>query len=131
MEKSMSDPKTVVTEFVDALLSRGPEEALAYLDPELVLHEVTRLPYAGVYRGHAGFLTLVRRMNAFWEHIEGEQKLIEDGPFVVVVGWLRGRTRAAGERLEIPVLERYHVRDGRIVELWPFYVDTHLAGRFG
>jgi len=126
----MNDAKTVVESFIHALTSQGPEAALAFLDPAVVVHEVTRLPYAGTYHGHDGFRMLVGKLMSFWESIESEQQTVADGEFAVVIGKIRGRVRTSGEQLEVPVLERYHVKGGRIVELWPFYIDTHLEGVF-
>ena len=122
------DSKTVFYNFMHALLGGDVEKAVSYLDPEFVIHEVNRLPYAGTYRGHDGFRTLLGKMHNFWESMEGhgEPNVIADGDIVVVLGMLKGRARSTGEVLEIPVMERHQLRNGLIVESWPFYVDTHL-----
>jgi hypothetical protein len=111
------------------LLSGNLEAALAWLDPAIVIHEPIGLPYGGEYRGHEGFRLMTARMHEFWEAIAGapELEMYVDGEMLIVVGTLLGRVRVTGKDLAMPVMERHQVREGRIIESWPFYFCTHTV----
>lgn len=125
----MSDPKSVFVSFATALLKGDLENALQWLDPGIVIHEPAGLPYGGEFRGHAGFRELTARMHDYWETMSGspDMEMFVDGDTLFVAGALQGRVRASGQELRMPILERHRIRNGRIVESWPFYYCTHTV----
>ncbi len=124
----MSNDLEIVQAFIKAIQQGRIEEGVALLADDIVLHHTTRLPYAGEYRGHAGFRTMVASIGQFWSSFDpvDETSYVEHDGAVVVVGTLCGTARSSGTRLTIPVIERYRVEGDRIAEVWPYYVDTHL-----
>ena len=125
----MSDGVKVIQDFVAAIGAGDFEKAIAMLSPDLVIYHTTRLPYAGRYHGRDGFGQLLEKIGAFWEKFEplGNDRFVEHGDAVVVVGGLRGKPHHRDEWLTIPAIERYEVKDGLITRLWPFYIDTDLT----
>jgi ketosteroid isomerase-like protein len=96
--------------------SQGPEGMLEFLDPDVEWDVRSDLPDSGRYRGHEGFLKLVRRFDEVFEE-QGYEPLdfIDAGERVVVPlrWWGRGRTSGA------TVTERH--------ETWVFTVGGRLV----
>ncbi|MFC3982695.1 nuclear transport factor 2 family protein [Streptosporangium jomthongense] len=95
------------------------------LDPEVVMYQADSLPYGGTWRGPSGIEQFMAAMSEAWQSLEFlEQKYVVDGGSVVV--WNRGilRARATGRALETSVMQLMTIKNGRIAEIHPFYLDT-------
>ncbi|MEV3984385.1 nuclear transport factor 2 family protein [Nonomuraea sp. NPDC049758] len=95
------------------------------LDPEVVMYQADSLPYGGTWRGPSGIEQFMAAMSEAWQSLEFlEQKYVVDGGSVVV--WNRGilRARATGRALETSVMQLMTIRNDRIAEIHPFYLDT-------
>ncbi|WP_214415449.1 nuclear transport factor 2 family protein [Sphaerisporangium fuscum] len=95
------------------------------LDPEVVMYQADSLPYGGTWHGPSGIEGFMAGMSEAWESLEFlEQRYVVDGGSVVV--WNRGllRARATGRELETEVMQLMTIKDGRIAEIRPFYLDT-------
>jgi ketosteroid isomerase-like protein len=96
------------------------------LDPEFVLHQAPGLPFTGTgeWRGRAGMERFLGRFSEVWESLEIlEQERWGDGNTVVVRNRVRFRARATGRDVETDILQLIRVRDGRMLEVRPFYWD--------
>lgn len=51
----------VVRRVIEVFNRDGPEAARAFLDPELVYHDLPEQPDAGLHHGHTGFLAAVEQ----------------------------------------------------------------------
>lgn len=101
------------------------ESILRHLDPEFVCYEAASLPYAGEYRGREGMLRLFQAVNATWETFTPEVKeLIDAGSTVIAMVQLRVTFRGSDRAEEMLLAEIWRLRDGKAVELRPFYWDT-------
>ncbi|WP_433242977.1 nuclear transport factor 2 family protein [Streptosporangium sp. CA-135522] len=101
------------------------DEFAECLDPEVVMFQAAGLPYGGVWRGPSGIERFMAAMSEAWQSLEFlEQRYVVDGDTVVV--WNRGRlrARATGRVLETEVMQLMTIRDGRVAEIRPFYLDT-------
>ncbi|MEO3822687.1 nuclear transport factor 2 family protein [Actinomadura sp. B10D3] len=102
------------------------EQAAAYLDPEVVLHQAPGLPFtgSGTWRGRDGMERFLARFSEVWESMEFlDQEHWGDGDTVVVRSRVRFRARATGREVETLILQLISVRDGRMLECRPFYWD--------
>lgn len=101
-------------------------EVAVYLDPEVVLHQAPGLPFTGTgtWRGHEGMERFLATFSATWESMEFlEQDHVVEGDTAVVRSLVRFRSRATGRAVEALIVQWITVRDGRIVEVRPFYWD--------
>jgi ketosteroid isomerase-like protein len=95
------------------------------LDSEVVMYQADSLPYGGTWRGPSGIEQFMAAMSEAWQSLEFlEQKYVVDGDSVVV--WNRGIlcARATGRALETSVMQLMTVKNDRIAEIHPFYLDT-------
>ncbi|MCI4066895.1 nuclear transport factor 2 family protein [Micromonospora sp. R77] len=123
----MSDlPETVVRRFF-TLFDQGDLDAIReLLDPdfEWIYHGPPALPWAGVYRGTAGFdrfFEIVRGLIRVHECVP--HRFIAAGDEVVVLGVSRTEVLANGARYEAQWMNVFTVHDGRIVRYLDLY-DT-------
>ena len=120
----------VVEQVLDAAaqgdLGRFAELLEAHCARDLVVHEAGSLPYGGTHYGVSGFMTLLAEISGY---IDATSMVVEaiagDGDNVV----LRARSKWIAPPydeapLEIVVSEWWTFRDGKVVEVMPFYFDT-------
>ncbi|MFF5125843.1 nuclear transport factor 2 family protein [Streptomyces syringium] len=129
-----TDSMTVLTGMYEAeakyLAAGGPGEApfdllAPYFASDVVLHQAEALPYGGTWHGHAGLTRFFLAMSDVWESFDMvDQKFLATGETAVVLTQVQARARATGRELAFPILQTITVRDGRIVEVRPFYWDT-------
>ena len=102
------------------------EEAAAYLDPEFVIVEPMSLPYGGTFRGRAGFLEMRRIFDETWSEFDrGDWWYTEGGDVVARSTVATIRSRATGRSMEFPLAETFEMRAGKMLNVTPFYFDTH------
>ncbi|MFD7233804.1 nuclear transport factor 2 family protein [Streptomyces syringium] len=133
-EPSTADSTAVLTGMYEAeakyLAAGGPGEApfdllAPFFASDVVLHQADALPYGGTWRGHAGLTRFFLAMSDAWESFDMvDQEFLATGETAVVLTRVRARARATGRELSFPILQTLTVRDGKIVEVRPFYWDT-------
>ncbi|WP_433193300.1 nuclear transport factor 2 family protein [Nocardia sp. CA-107356] len=97
----------------------------ACLDPDVVMYQAEHLPYGGEWRGPDGIEKFMVAMSRTWGSLEFiEQRFVVDGETVVIYNRGRMLARATGRLLETSVMQLMTFRDGLIVEIRPFYLDT-------
>jgi uncharacterized protein len=118
------DAKSVVDDFMTAIVEKRFDDARSLLHDDFVVYEAGGVPYSGEYHGPDGFFELFAKMNQAMELTPGEtvQYLHADGT-VAIRGSLKFTSRACGESVEMSLVEIYTVRDGLIVELDVYYKD--------
>lgn len=130
----MTDNLAVIQAFSEAVMG-GDAEAVARLaHPEFVVQQAAGLPYGGTYRGLEAFYAMLGRMQEVWRELKitplgtiGDPAGEEFALHMLVEGRAHD-----GAPMSSEVLERWIVRDGKVVEIWPFYRDTaSLAKQFG
>ncbi|MFJ4713599.1 nuclear transport factor 2 family protein [Streptomyces sp. NPDC088785] len=100
------------------------EEIADCLDPEVTLHQAPGLPYAGTWRGPSGIERFLSVMGDAWQVMEFlDQHCFVNGPDVVVTNRVRFVARTTGRELDTRIVQEMTVRDGRLVEIRPFYWD--------
>lgn len=125
-----SDNKHIVKAFLEAAQSQDVETMRTLMDPHAKVVEAASLPYAGEYEGVDGFLRLVRRVFTTFADIDVDiQNYIAEGDHVVVLATMSGKRKLDGESFEMPITEIWHVLNGRVIEIRPFYFDTQEVNR--
>ena len=122
-----------------AVLSRFYEEESAYLDtaggdfsriaatldPECVIYQPASLPYGGEWRGHEGFEAWMKAFVQQWSSMEvKDSKLYPNGDVIVSKSHVYAVSRTNHKQLDWPLLQFFKMREGKILELRPFYWDT-------
>ena len=123
--------KAVIERFYAAeaayLLAPEPDFApvAATLDAECVIYQPASLPYGGEWRGHAGFEKWLRAFSKIWASLEVKgSELFVVGDVVVSRSHVYAETRDQQRKADWALLQFFRLREGRILELRPFYWDT-------
>lgn len=126
---SNGDVRALATDFYQALLAGDIDRASAYLADDLVLREAGSLPFGGVHHGRENFFKAVGGAGELIDLNDLKlEHLLVDGDRVAVLVAIRSRLNAdAGQQY---CIDWVTFRDGKVVELMPFYWDTAaLLGR--
>ena len=103
----------------------------ATLDPECVIYQPASLPYGGAWRGHTGFEAWMKSFAQLWSSLEvKDSELYPNGDVVISRSHVYAIAKEDGRPIDWPLLQFFRLRNGRVLELWPFYWDTAtlLAG---
>ncbi len=109
----------------EAAERRDAEATLDFYDPNVEL-DASRLGVAGlaggdrgVYQGHEGMRSFFHEWHEAWQEVEyGHEELIDAGEEQVIsVLTYRGRGRASGVEVEMPVAILETIRGGKIVRV--------------
>ena len=97
----------------------------AILSPDVVVHEAAALPYGGAFKGHEGFQELMVTLAGVWEDLKPiDMKMSGVDDLVLCHFTLTAKNRKTGSKLNMPLIEAWTLRDGRVVEGRVYYYDT-------
>jgi ketosteroid isomerase-like protein len=99
----------------------------AYLDPDVELHEAASLPYGGACRGPDPVVACLRDMFSAWGGVDFTLVHMLVGRDLGFVLFDVRFTARGGNIVQMPVVELWRIRDGKLTEIRPFYFDTHAA----
>jgi ketosteroid isomerase-like protein len=117
----------VITRFVEAVFAGDGETIGQLCDPEFVLLEGSGLSFGGTYRGSEGFM---RFLGLFGETLEIARLepirtyLTEDPDWIICEFELEATVKATGAHYATSLMERWHLRGGRVLEIKPHYFDA-------
>ena len=113
--------------FTAALAAADWATMEAMLDPDFEVVEAEGLPYAGTYRGAAGWRQLSGQVLATWSgfRLRTLEILGETDDSLVIRFAMSGRSRKTGTPFETSILELWRFRDDRLIGITPYYFDTH------
>lgn len=101
------------------------ETMLSFMDHDLVIHEADSLPYGGTYHGPEGFRRLITAVFQTFRSFEVEvDGMLSDGDQVIAMLRLKLGLKDSDRVFETRVAEYWRLRDGKAIELRPFYWDT-------
>jgi len=121
----VTDSRHIVERFYSSLTG-GIEALKPLLHPQIRVIEAESLPYGGTFEGADGLLQILNSLFAAWKDCAVELKqLVVDGDTVVALLEMRGTGATSGVPFEMSVAEVLRIREGRIIEIKPFYFDTH------
>jgi len=103
------------------------EEFEKWIHPDFVVRESPALPYGGTYRGAQGFRDVVRTVFTRFQRLEAEPgNFMEGDDYVAAIVMLRGKGKQTGETFETSAVELFHFKNGRVIEILPYYWDQQL-----
>lgn len=121
-----SSNRAIVERFLHAAREKDIAALQALAAPDIRVLEAASLPYGGEHVGLDAFLALTRRVFRQLGVTELRvERIIGEEDLVVVLATIRG-TPPGMAPFEMPITEIWQVRGGRIREIRPFYLDTHL-----
>lgn len=121
----MSTNVEIVRSIYAAGLAGDLQGMLRHVDPEIRCYEAASLPYGGEYHGHEGFSRLMMAVFSSWASFTAEVKdMLDAGPTVIALIQLRVTLKESNRLVEMPIAEIWTLRDGKAIELRPFYWDT-------
>lgn len=116
----------IVRRFTSALRDGNVPACLELLHPDNTFDEATGLPFGGDYSGADGFLRLLKDVVRQFEVKLSEPELSDAGHCVMVRLTGTFTSRATGRTVEMPVVDLYTVRDGKVAHVDVFYKDTRV-----
>jgi uncharacterized protein len=116
----------VVREAYRQLDAGNIEGFYAAFADDVTAYDAEGLPYGGTYEGKAGFRTLTEKMFGAWEKVGWNLLELSGGGDAVVVHLILTFTPRGGKPFDHRILELWRIREGRTIEIRPFYYDTKL-----
>ncbi|HEX5146008.1 MAG TPA: nuclear transport factor 2 family protein [Conexibacter sp.] len=111
------------------LFERGEDEAVfAQLADDVEVIQTEAVPWGGHARGKDEFKALFVRLHDHVHTTATIEELIESGEDVIAIGRTRGTANATGAPIDIRIVHRWRVVDGRITLFHPF-VDAPALRR--
>jgi uncharacterized protein len=114
-------------QLLDGFATGDVESTLAALDPELELAHSDALPWGGMWRGHAGFQGFIGKMLERFEVEVLGYELFDAGDVATSRIMTRFTSRANGESVEMPVVELYWARGGKLYRIEPYYQNQTIV----
>ncbi|WP_070157216.1 nuclear transport factor 2 family protein [Sphingobium phenoxybenzoativorans] len=114
-----------------ALTGSGQWDAVeAQLTDDFRIVEADSLPFGGVYEGKDALQRLYTKVFSFWEDpsLDVKDMTVSENNVVVLLS-VHATSRYNGERLEMPLCEVMHLRDGKFSGITPYYFDTVAIAR--
>ncbi len=114
----------VVKQFYSHLASSDIEKAMMLLDDDFVLTQAKSLPYGGVFRGKEGINHFFKLFFSFWKTFRSDNvEYYSDDSMVFTTSVGIGTTQT-GKQIEVPMVQVYEVKNGKLLTTKPFYLDT-------
>ncbi|WP_414587787.1 nuclear transport factor 2 family protein [Scytonema sp. PCC 10023] len=111
-----------------AVEERDVAGVLATYDPEIVIRDAESLPYGGIYHGLEGAKQHIEGAAQTWNPFKpspAERKLdavfLDCAEYVIALWRLKGLELSSGRRIDLPAVNVYKLRNGKIVESQMFY----------
>src|SRR5271154_6594749 len=121
--ESTPDALAVARHYYTALMDGDADRALSVFSEDIVLREAASLPYGGTHRGREAFIAALGGATKFvdLEHIALEHLIVDGERAAAFVSYHPPGSPDGEPQYCIDWLV---IRDGKIVELMPFYFDT-------
>jgi ketosteroid isomerase-like protein len=118
-----------------AIEERDLAGVLEAYDPDIVIREASSLPYGGVYDGLEGALRHASAYGQAWAALQAPADMVTDPVFLdageyAVVLWRQRGLASDGRKLDLPAVNIYKMRDGKIIESQMFHADTKAILQF-
>lgn len=125
----MKNHNSLLKQFFAAAKEPTTETVSCVIHEDCVTYQGRATPYAGKYFGAAGFLDLLKAVdNAYILERIDFTELYENasGEIIIVEFAMRGSTRATGVAFETTVMEKWKIKEGKIIEILPCWFEPPL-----
>ena len=122
--------KHAVRALFEAVDRRDGEGVRASYGENITIHEAASLPYGGDYHGLEGALRHGQGFRAAWDRFQQyetrglDPQIVADGDHVVVLWQHKVESVETGDRLELPAVSVYRMKNARIADSRMFHFDT-------
>ncbi len=100
------------------------------LHPEFQMEQSSALPFAGTWRGTAGFKAVGAEIFRAWPDFSVTPTSFSSlDDVVLVITHLTGTNPSGSEPLDQMMIEYWRIADGKAIECRPFYFDPLAAAR--
>jgi ketosteroid isomerase-like protein len=116
----------------DAFVAGDSASVDAAIHPDFVITEAPGLPYGGTYRGLEGWHRLVEKIVGTWDDFATAPIEILGHPYgdrFAALHSLKGRSKKTGRSVSLQVFELWVFKDQKVIEVVPFYFDTHAVAK--
>jgi ketosteroid isomerase-like protein len=96
-----------------------------YVSDDLVMHVPAGLPFGRDYHGWDDYIQFFKTFAGYFTDMKAsEQEFASFANKVVVMSRLSGRVAKTGKPISFPITAIWEVKDGKVVDIVPFYYDT-------
>jgi len=120
--------KRILERFFEAAHDNNEAALVALMHPDFTVHEADGMPYAGDYKGLAGWYEIFGKVTSVWKDVGIETTMLvgdASGEDFVAGITLTGKSPDGRESFKTTMLEHWIIKDGKVKECWPHYWDTH------
>jgi uncharacterized protein len=118
----------IVRRVIDAWNRSRPDNAIRWLDPDVVLDATQRRINPKTYDGVEGMRAMLADRDEVWEEFRLEpDEFVDAGDWIVVIGRWVGKGKGSGIEVQQPVAHAFRLHDGRIVRAELSYADRAQA----
>jgi ketosteroid isomerase-like protein len=104
------------------------EEFEACVHADFSIRESSALPFGGSYKGVEGFRKLVRTVFTHFQRLRAEPgHYMEGDDYVAAIVSLSGTGKKTGKEFDTTVAELFRFKDGKVIEILPYYWDQQLV----
>jgi uncharacterized protein len=108
----------IVRRLIEAWNSNEQDEAIAIVDPEVVLDATRRLVNPKTYTGMQGMRRMLADRDEVWEEFRMEpDEVLDSGDRVVAIGRWVAKGKGSGIEVQQPVAHVFTLQDGRVVRV--------------
>lgn len=119
--------REIVQAVFDASAKKDWDTVKSFLHSDIHVFEPDSLPYAGVIIGPDNFIELNQRVFNTWADSKHTiDAIVADGDHVVILGNMAGSGKATGQAFSVPLAAVWRLKEGKVVEVRPFYFDTKV-----
>jgi ketosteroid isomerase-like protein len=119
----------VVKRYADAWIANDLRAIVDSYHDEVVFHYFGRSPLAGIHRGKAACLAILKQVREKTNRkLVSVRDVLAGEHFGVIVAV--ERFERAGASVEIERMLRYSVRDGKLAECWIYDEDQRLVDEY-
>jgi ketosteroid isomerase-like protein len=133
-EKSPIQNLAVVSSYFEFLFRRGDFVSLEKLIlKEAVYTQADGLPYGGTYVGFNQWLAMFGKVQSYFElKLVSDEILYNnaDNNTVAANFIVQFKSRKTNQTIEMPIMELFELKDGKIFSVKPFYFDTKKINDF-
>ena len=113
--------RELVLKQYEAVQNADVEAFFSRCDPNMVIHEASSMKVGGVYRGMEELGGLLGQLASLYDMTTIEmERIVANDEYVVAMGSFL----TADHSYRVQITEWWQIKDGKVVEVRPFYWDT-------
>ncbi len=118
----------IIKAFYEAIGDGGETENTInqFISPNVTIHIPSSFPWGGVYHGHEGYKKSSSLFMLAWSDLKiHDLQYIGESNRVFVLHRITATSSSTLKTIDAPIAELYTLQSEKIVDIKPFYFDTH------